>query len=671
MTTTAKANHNHPQQQLLLLLTTTTTPGGGGQQTSGGAAAATTPGTTGDAAAANAGSYATSSNPQQPSSYEPDLSMPPSAGDDDGGDGDCAATAKYVEADISNFDGDINIGGGGGLRRSESALFPIDVQSKAEDLESPLLLTRENENAAPFVYKGLKRDPSFIAPRYRAAYPRNSLLLLPSLNRSYVFVFSIVRLALLLVFLSAELTFTGAAPDDPSSLPTSYYGVTLSVQTSAPCTDTLGYVDEQSYGCASQEGYACVEYSELYDYTAAGVLDLLLNCPFTCDMLLNPPLNLKVCGPARPSIRLVAVGGEGEGETPSYGPGTTPLDEGEEWLEGPPFSAIPEDVVQYDLYLPFPGCFQVQVNAGDENKLLARVNYEIKSIDGEATKVGHLVDSASQPRGPAISEDEVFCISNCIPPLSYDPTEGVCSLCKSGFTRNDYGYCQPCPRGTFWIAGELEQLCRPCPDEKPYSEEASSDEGACLNLGWSSLYGVSVTNRIFAFSQDADEFESIVDEDGTLNWPQDLVFISPYIIVATSYDGNAVVVYNFDGEYLGTLAEITGPTGILFYEEDGTLLVISYITGMLHFFNVTEAITINSDSAVIVITSDPFKIVSAMIPAVDSLGLVDKYPGEFADFKQVQVPHAKTNSKSLLPLAILLPPMSFPTSLCSEGCKRR
>ena len=320
------------------------------------------------------------------------------------------------------------------------------------------------------------------------------------------------------------------------------------MSTPSPCEDTPDFADEGSFDCASEIGTGsnCWEYNFWWDYSPPGVIDVVDNCPASCDLCSTTQ---------RMAVELKDLA---TSTLPAYfepPAGSVPLDG-----VGPFLGSSPSDAVVQTVCLAYPGCYSLQMSVVDtlfeppktmsDYLHISRTSLAAAIVTGgtQAHVSSKLLFSSS--RSSALIS---FCLSPCPSTSPFDPTLEACAPCGPGtYVNEERNTCVKCEAGTY-ATGFGTVGCSPCPAEFPISAVGSSSEDQCF-AKHVNLYAVSGwTNRIVSYSPDDETYKIVFEGEGKwpLNYVNDFKFLNPNVmIVLNEYAGN-LELFDTNGQFLG------------------------------------------------------------------------------------------------------------------------
>ena len=130
-----------------------------------------------------------------------------------------------------------------------------------------------------------------------------------------------------------------------------------------------------------------------------------------------------------------------------------------------------------------------------------------------------------------------------------------------------------CLQSTYNATGTgPEGRCHPCPASRPSSFPGATSEDECFTVD-ANLYVASGNGeRVTVLSNQLQE-HMMLKEGGELDYPEDIVFVNSTIMAVTNYVGNNVVLLDIKGNFVGVLATISHPWGIMFIKEKRRVVV--------------------------------------------------------------------------------------------------
>ena len=328
----------------------------------------------------------------------------------------------------------------------------------------------------------------------------------------------------------------------------------ISIHTSKDCVDDEEYEDPRGWMCIDNGEDASANFEGCWagnwKYLHEDTLTIIANCPYSCG----------VCD-ASDNINILIV------STPSGSPATL-LSPGDFDGIGPAVSSPASTTVDQLLCLASPGCYSIRATAGPlstpgtthSGNGVPPVGFTMYETRAAYELRRHSASPEDLPFLSKVSSGDWynFCLDDCPDDEVLDPETGTCKPCPPGtFLSPDLGVCLVCPAGTYsdGLTSALECLPTECPANLPRSPPgATSAHGACYTIE-ANVYVSNKANRIAAFSPDTGTYVSVVDDDGVLDYPRNMVFVSPTAFLLSNDYAETVELYDIDGTWLSTFMD--------------------------------------------------------------------------------------------------------------------
>ena len=151
----------------------------------------------------------------------------------------------------------------------------------------------------------------------------------------------------------------------------------------------------------------------------------------------------------------------------------------------------------------------------------------------------------------------------------------------------DASVCTSCAPGSFNTVAGASECAGTCPEQLPLAPFASTKESQCF-LREENLFTVSSSsNRLTMLDNDQGEHRTLL-QDGGLNEPSSLVFISPTTVLISNSGSGEVLKLDLRAGDMSLFANVTAARGIIFDPISNQIAVASEVERKISFFNVAD-----------------------------------------------------------------------------------
>ena len=204
--------------------------------------------------------------------------------------------------------------------------------------------------------------------------------------------------------------------------------------------------------------------------------------------------------------------------------------------------AANENVVLHTLGYDYPGHDVVSHSKTETVCLETRRCYRGVAAGGPDEVAGEIswkVTNGVEELTSAVStESAYFCIGvSCSSGEELDKVTGRCRLCDTGsYVPAGESVSRLCPYSTFSDKkGSVE--CNTCDSFISSSHIGSTSSDQCFALN-EELFVTTDNNVILGYNQEKSAFDVALHNDGHLDSPRDIFFISPYVFLIVNYHGH-------------------------------------------------------------------------------------------------------------------------------------